>query len=558
MAIPEFLSLTYLGGSIVSWGVGKVCDTGFLTSRAEMQRRLEEGPDPNHDIEAAVLTAHYKALAFIVEDTFAQAEDKRVADNSARLTHLRSKQGFSRIFEAIDKRDFKGLVPSMADDWQTVIPANFEATNGLDAVHKAVPPDYTEAAKTDLLSLAGWSKPEQEALTERIADPEYGWVPLFSACLREQIKTDDPFRHIYMAQTQEHQLAFLQEISARLNTQLAPGKVLLDAMGQVEVFLRDFRAENREQHTKTHKGIEEIKSLINSIIGDDHHRTEVGLYYPSFLAERLIELDLPEDAWESEITTALTRYVAGKAQLEEHTQLPHYLEEKRTEALALYEEAKLDQGEAVLQELIETITLERLEIAARDHAHILIDQIPFVIAKLDYHRALYLYEEAANAVLVTDKHQAIEWLMIGADLGYERGLLFGGGLLGRSKSLYKSTLTHIISDNGSPLSGYEENWAMTQNNLGAVYQVLGERGEDGALEQAVTAYKAALTVRTQDAAPMNWAMTTENLGYVLWMQGQTKEAETCFRGALAAFRQQGASWYIDKLETEMRSRGLTP
>jgi len=54
-------------------------------------------------------------------------------------------------------------------------------------------------------------------------------------------------------------------------------------------------------------------------------------------------------------------------------------------------------------------------------------------------------------------------------------------------------------------------WAMTQNNLGIVYQVMGQRGEKEALRKAVTAYEAALTVYTQDAAPMGWAMTQKRL-----------------------------------------------
>ena len=59
-------------------------------------------------------------------------------------------------------------------------------------------------------------------------------------------------------------------------------------------------------------------------------------------------------------------------------------------------------------------------------------------------------------------------------------------------------------------------WAATQNNLGNALQNLGER-EDGTerLEQAVTAYNAALEVRTREQVPLDWAMTQNNLGAAL-------------------------------------------
>jgi tetratricopeptide (TPR) repeat protein len=55
-------------------------------------------------------------------------------------------------------------------------------------------------------------------------------------------------------------------------------------------------------------------------------------------------------------------------------------------------------------------------------------------------------------------------------------------------------------------------WAGTQNNLGTVLRTLGDRAGDPALlQQAVAAYRAALTVHTPQAAPMDWAMTQNNL-----------------------------------------------
>lgn len=599
MPLAEIFTLTTLGTSLIGWGVGKVCDKTVLSSHAQMQRRLKQsGLDPNHDIEAAILTAHYKALKFIVEDTFAQKHDKRVQANSARLKHMRGQQGFRRIFKEIETRDFAGLLPAMAENWQTVIPANFETVDTLTDMHQTIPTPYAAQAKADLLSLATWTSVETEALSERVIHPDLGWAPSFSACLREQIKINDPFRHIYMAQLQEHQLAYLDDISSRLAEFLTPDTVLTTAMKRVEAQLGKIEIGVEEANAR----LERIEAKVDMVVAKGHYANEVGHQYPRYLAKLLLKTDTSEADWEAEITAALTRYVEGKAQLEKQTQLPHHLDAKRAEALALYEQAKLDEGEAILQELIETVTRERLETAARDHAHILIDQVPFATAKLDFNRAMDLYEQAAQAVLVTDKRQAIGWYRGGASLGYDRGSLFGDGFMKRSEAFCQAALSHTQSHNRLPLSEYKADWAMTQNNLGTVYQVLGrrgedgaldkavlayesaltvltkkaaplkwamiqnnlgnvyqvlgERGEDGALDKAVLTYESALTVRTKKAAPMKWAMTAENMGYVLWAQDKKEVAEACFRGALTVFRAQDANWYVNKLENAMRSRGL--
>jgi hypothetical protein len=67
-----------------------------------------------------------------------------------------------------------------------------------------------------------------------------------------------------------------------------------------------------------------------------------------------------------------------------------------------------------------------------------------------------------------------------------------------------------------------QQWARTQNNLGGALASLGERqgGAEGArhLDEAVQAYRLALTVRTHDVLPQQWAGTQNNLGTTLQIQ----------------------------------------
>jgi class 3 adenylate cyclase/tetratricopeptide (TPR) repeat protein len=61
---------------------------------------------------------------------------------------------------------------------------------------------------------------------------------------------------------------------------------------------------------------------------------------------------------------------------------------------------------------------------------------------------------------------------------------------------------------------FPQDWAMTQNNLGAAYSELPSGDRDANLSSAIACYEAALRVRTEQAFPQDWAMTQNNLGIV--------------------------------------------
>ena len=95
---------------------------------------------------------------------------------------------------------------------------------------------------------------------------------------------------------------------------------------------------------------------------------------------------------------------------------------------------------------------------------------------------------------------------------------------------YRAALTERTQDR-VPLD-----WAMTQNNLGNVLATLGAR-ESGTkrLEEAVAAYRAALTEYTQDRVPLDWAMTQNNLGIALPTLGARESGTKRLADAVAAF-----------------------
>ncbi|SEQ42963.1 Tetratricopeptide repeat-containing protein [Loktanella sp. DSM 29012] len=112
-------------------------------------------------------------------------------------------------------------------------------------------------------------------------------------------------------------------------------------------------------------------------------------------------------------------------------------------------------------------------------------------------------------------------------------------LLEQAVTAFRAALTEYTQDR-VPLD-----WAMTQNNLGNALRNLGTRAMDtDLLERAVTAYRAALTEQTQDRVPLDWAGTQNNLGNALLILGSRasdtdlpEQAVTAYRAALTEYTQ---------------------
>jgi len=80
-------------------------------------------------------------------------------------------------------------------------------------------------------------------------------------------------------------------------------------------------------------------------------------------------------------------------------------------------------------------------------------------------------------------------------------------------------------------------WAATQMNLGNALETLGERESGTArLEAAVAAYRAALEERTRERVPLDWAATQMGLGNALWDLGEREIGTPRLEEAVAAYR----------------------
>ena len=80
-------------------------------------------------------------------------------------------------------------------------------------------------------------------------------------------------------------------------------------------------------------------------------------------------------------------------------------------------------------------------------------------------------------------------------------------------------------------------WAATQNNFGIALRNLGERESGTAhLQEAVAAYRAALLEYTRERDPLEWAATQNDLGAALGDLGERESGTAHLQEAVAAFR----------------------
>jgi tetratricopeptide (TPR) repeat protein len=105
-----------------------------------------------------------------------------------------------------------------------------------------------------------------------------------------------------------------------------------------------------------------------------------------------------------------------------------------------------------------------------------------------------------------------------------------------------------------------QEWAMTQNNLGAALQSLGKRQEDPLLlEKSAAAYENALLEVTRERSAMGWAMTLANLGAVrMTMADMTRDNDVAllalndFDEVVSYFQEASHAQYMELAEEQRK------
>jgi tetratricopeptide (TPR) repeat protein len=158
-------------------------------------------------------------------------------------------------------------------------------------------------------------------------------------------------------------------------------------------------------------------------------------------------------------------------------------------------------------------------------------QARIAAAKQQYRRAAELFEEAAAipglAVPLQWQYQ-IERASVLEDLGRE---FMDNTALEQAIDLYEITVLDL-----APREERPEDWATTQNHLGNVLGILGQRQRGTQmLERSITAFKDALSERRRERVPLDWATTQNNLGNALGILAQRHGDTGMLEASVAAF-----------------------
>ena len=260
------------------------------------------------------------------------------------------------------------------------------------------------------------------------------------------------------------------------------------------------------------------------------------------------ETPLGAEQLASQLAAFSARYRDLLAKAGQGANMPAAFENERTRAREAIEAGDLDAADGILIDLEQNIAAwvdEQQEMAdqgRRDRARVLWERAEIALTRLDHVSAAALFEQAGMAMPQDDTEACWSAFLRQARALGDRGeLLMDRDALGAAIDVYRTRVLPLTSRTASP-----ENWASTQNNMGAALQTLGQRGDDIALAEAVVAYRSALEVFKRDTAPGDWAMAQNNLGNALQTLGDRgsdvalAEAVAAYRAALEVFTREAA------------------
>lgn len=154
------------------------------------------------------------------------------------------------------------------------------------------------------------------------------------------------------------------------------------------------------------------------------------------------------------------------------------------------------------------------------------------LARLRYREAADHFRAAADLLPAADRDDRLGYHDRAADALRRQGSEFGdNAALLEAVTICRAAL-RARTRRRVPLD-----WAATQNDLGNLLTLLGEReGGTARLEEAVTAYRAALKEKPRVRVPLGWAATQSNLGNALRVLGERERGKARLEEAVAAYR----------------------
>jgi len=150
--------------------------------------------------------------------------------------------------------------------------------------------------------------------------------------------------------------------------------------------------------------------------------------------------------------------------------------------------------------------------------------------------ALHCYEAALQ--VYTEAEFPDDWARTQNNLGASYEMLPTGD---RGTNLQKAIECYAAALRVHTETDFPVNWATTQNNLGIAYQELPTGDREANLQRAIGCYEAAFRVYTEAAFPLDWAKTQSNLGTAYQelptgdQEANLQRAIGCYEAALEVY-----------------------
>ena len=209
---------------------------------------------------------------------------------------------------------------------------------------------------------------------------------------------------------------------------------------------------------------------------------------------------------------------------------------------AALEAGELDRADELLAQLEK---LEDAAIASRqlERAGASAQRGRLAMSELRYRDAARHFAEAARHVPTDRTDIRLGYLDQEAEALYRQGDERGdNGALQEAIERYRALLSQRPRDR-VPLA-----WARTEMNLGSALVRLGERESGTAhLEAAVAADNEALKEMTRDRVPLAWASTEMNLGNALFRLGERESGTAHLEAAVAAYNEALKEYTRDRV-----------
>lgn len=472
------------------------------TLLASVKAAGAQGTPINHDLERGIRLAQITA-SLVVVIAYAKEDEKDRADTrgvppdpfiAPALAFLRGQAGLCAGLSVTPNNELVALLETGLNA------ALSEAGRGVESAttrtHRQIAEQEVWA---ELLAGAPGAMP-RDALRRRFfgeEGEEPGWFACFIAFFREALKDNPKIRVPFfvgrIAEILGQQRATLA-LLGRLRGEAAEG------FDRIETKLDRNETEAERRH----------REVMEAIIGKSH----VPIRLLEDVLRKLGEAEVSAEAIPARLEAWAERFLEMNARLSEPSNDRPETAAARERARKLLDAGDLDGAEAALRDARGALR-ERREQTAREEAALLGDEAGIAQLRLDYAAEAKLHREAARLLDFDIEAAWAAWMRV-AEALYRNGLEFGDrvALRGAVGALETEALRRAPADR-RPLD-----CARTNDTLGNVLFTLGQRGEDGALERAITAYESALTLLPQETAAVERASVRNNLGNVLRTLGQ--------------------------------------